>query len=105
MRLSKRWIVTGGLMAATVLGAGGIALAAAGDSDAPLTGETREKAEAAALKHVGEGTVTETEMGDDGAAYGVEILKQDGSQVEVNLDDKFAVTSTEVDDDRAEDDD
>lgn len=105
MRLRKRWIVATGLVAAGVLGAGGMSLAAARDDDAPLTGETREKAEAAALEHVGEGTVTETELGDDGATYGVEILKQDGSQVEVNLDDTFAVIGTEADDDRAEDDD
>ena len=104
MRLRKRRIVTAGLVAASVLGAVGVRVATAGDTDGPLTGETREKAEAAALKPIGEGTVTETETGDDGATYGVEILKQDGTQVEVNLDDTFAVIGTEADDDRAEDD-
>jgi len=74
------------------------------DDDAPLTGETRDKAVAAAIAHVGGGTVTETELGDDGAAYGVEVRRPDGTQVEVNLDRNYAVTSTEADDDRGDDD-
>ena len=69
------------------------------DTDAPLTGETYDRATAAALEHTGGGEVVETEEGDDGAAYGVEIVLPDGSQVEVNLDADFAVISTEADDD------
>ena len=37
-------------------------------SDAPLTGAALERATEAALAHTGGGTVTETEVGDDGAA-------------------------------------
>ena len=43
--------------------------------------------------------MTDTEVGDDGAAYGVEIRLEDGRQVEVNLDADFAVLSREADDD------
>jgi uncharacterized membrane protein YkoI len=74
------------------------------DDDAPLTGETRDRAVAAAVAHVGGGEVTETELGDDGAAYGIEVRRPDGTQVEVNLDRNYTVTSTEVDDDRGDDD-
>lgn len=67
-------------------------------TDAPLLGSDLERATAAALAHTGGGTVTDTETGDDGAAYGVEIRKPDGTEVEVGLDANFAVTSEEVDD-------
>jgi hypothetical protein len=86
---------------------GGVALAAGAGStdDAPLTGATLDRATAAALAHTGGGTVTETETGDDGAAYGVEVRLADGSQVEVNLDRDFAVVGQEADDDSGSDDD
>jgi hypothetical protein len=50
------------------------------------------------LDHVGEGTVTETEIGDDGAAYGVEVRLNDGSQVEVQIDENFNASGVEQDD-------
>lgn len=80
--------------------AAGIALAGArGDVDKPITGSNLDRATAAALEHTGGGTVTETEVGDDGAAYGVEIRLANGTQVEVNLDGNFDVIGQEVDDD------
>jgi uncharacterized membrane protein YkoI len=79
---------------------GGIAIAAGGgDDDRPLTGSTRDRAVEAALEHTGGGTVVETEAGDDGAAYGVEIRLGGGRQVEVNLDEDFKVIGQENDDD------
>jgi uncharacterized membrane protein YkoI len=97
------------VMAALVLVVGavsaGFAIAAGGDDDKPLTGSSLEKATAAALAHTGGGTVTETEVGDDGAAYGVEVLLADGRQVEVNLDENFDVIGEENDDDGANDKD
>jgi hypothetical protein len=97
------------LIAAVVLVAGalsaGIAIAAAGGGEKPLTGSALAKASAAALEHTGGGTVTETEVGDDGAAYGVEIRLADGSQVEVNLDENFDVIGQAADDDGANDQD
>jgi uncharacterized membrane protein YkoI len=78
---------------------GGIAIAAGGgDDDEPLTGTTRDRAVEAALEHTG-GTVLETEAGDDGAAYGVEIRLADGRTVEVELDETFDVIGQETDDD------
>lgn len=109
MNKRTRWLL-GSALALSMVGAGvGIGLAdtnsesgeeAEGtDSGQPLTGTDRESVEAAALKSVGGGTVTEVEVGDDGAAYGVEIRRDDGSQVEVNLDESFTVIGTEADDD------
>ena len=86
--------------------AAGIALAGAGgDDDKPITGSNLDRATAAALEHTGGGTVTETEVGDDGAAYGVEIRLADGTQVEVNLDGNFDVIGQESDDDGPNDED
>jgi uncharacterized membrane protein YkoI len=79
----------------------GIAIAAGGDDDKPITGSALAQAKAAALEHTGGGTVVETEVGDDGAAYGVEVRLDNGSQVEVNLDESFNVIGEETDDDGA----
>ena len=89
------------LAAVVVLGVAtaGIAIAAGGDDEQSLTGSTLERATAAALAHTGGGTVTETEVGDDGAAYEVEVRLENGRQVEVSLDESFAVIGQERDDD------
>lgn len=84
---------------------GATAMTAPTDDDTPLTGEAKDRAVAAAVAHVGGGEVTDTELGDGGAAYGVEVRKPDGTQVEVNLDQGYAVTHTEADDDGPGDDD
>jgi uncharacterized membrane protein YkoI len=95
------------VLAALVLAVGaisaGFAIAAGGDDDKPLTGSNLQKATAAALVHTGGGTVVETEVGDDGAAYGVEVRLDDGRVVEVNLDENFDVVGQENDDDGAGD--
>jgi hypothetical protein len=93
-------LALGGLSAGIAIAAG-----AGGDDDKPLTGSTLEKARAAALEHSGGGTVVETEAGDDGAAYGVEVRLDDGTVVEVNLDENFDVIGQETDDDGPDDED
>ena len=66
----------------------------------PITGSALAKCTAAALAGQPEGsTVTETEVGDDGAAYGVEIRRADGSEIEVNLDAGCIVIGQEAEDD------
>jgi uncharacterized membrane protein YkoI len=100
MRRRTRWMVGAGLAVAL---AGGLVAAAAatdGDTDQELTGATRDRAVAAALAATGGGTVLETEAGDDGAAYGVEVRLDDGRQVEVNLDESFKVVNQEPDEDQ-----
>jgi hypothetical protein len=78
---------------------GGVGIAAVADDDEPLRGDELRRATAAALEHTGGGTVVETEAGDDGAAFSVEVRLGDGSVVEVNLDEGFAVIGSEADDD------
>jgi hypothetical protein len=99
----RRKLIVSGAIAVAVLGVGaGVGIASSGD-DEPLTGTTEQRATEAALDHVGGGSVVETEMGDGGATYEVEIRKDDGSQVEVQLDENFNVTGSEGDDDGAGD--
>ena len=99
----KRKIVAGAVAVFAVLGVGtGVGIASSTDDDEPIAGNARGRATQAALDHVGQGTVIETEMGDDGAAYGVEIRLDDGSVVEVELDENFNVSGTESDDDSGE---
>jgi uncharacterized membrane protein YkoI len=99
--MTRRFALIAALVVAVGAIAAGIAIAAGvgGDDDEPLTGSTLAKATAAALEHTGGGTVTETEVGDDGAAYSVEVRLPSGKQVEVNLDENFNVVGQESDDD------
>ena len=97
-------IVAIALVAAAV--SGGIAIAAGvGDDDKPLTGASLQKATAAALAHTGGGTVVESEVGDDGAAYDVEVRRPDGKIVEVELDSSYGVIGSDTDDDGPNDND
>ncbi|MGH9251314.1 MAG: hypothetical protein ACRD0W_17600, partial [Acidimicrobiales bacterium] len=65
----------------------------------PITGDALEKASDAALEHTGSGSVTGTEEGDEESLYEVEVTLDDGRQVDVQLDENFAVVSTEADSD------
>lgn len=85
------------VVAAAVVGGGGFAMANSGDSSEPITGVALEKASAAALAHTGGGTVSETEAGDEDSYYEVEVTLDDGSQVDVQLDEGFNVVGGKVD--------
>jgi len=99
MDRKTKWI-GGGALAVVLIGGGtGVAIATGVGDDRPLSGSALEKATAAALQHTGGGTVIETEAGDDGAAYGVEIRLDDGRVVEIGLDANFQVIGQESDDD------
>jgi uncharacterized membrane protein YkoI len=98
----KTKLMLGGVAALLVIGVATGAGIAAQDDDTPLTGSNYDRATEAALEHTGGGTVLETEMGDGGAAYEVEIRREDGTAVEVGLNRDFEVIGSERDDDSAE---
>ena len=104
MRKHRKAVIVGAIVAVVLAIGAGVAIAGAGDDDRPLTGSTLERAKAAALEHVGGGTVLEAEVGDDGAAYSVGIRRPDGSIVEVSLDERFQVVGTIADDEGSETD-
>jgi uncharacterized membrane protein YkoI len=99
IRNRKTAIVAGLVLAAAAIG-GGAAIAAGGDddgSDTPITGAALARAKAAALEHTGGGKVTETEVGDEESLYEVEVTLPDGSQVDVQLDERFQVVGSDGD--------
>jgi len=102
MNRSRKLIAAAVAVIAVLAISTGVGIASSTDDDQPIPDDSRGRAVDTALEHVGEGTVIETEMGDDGAAYGVEIRLDDGSVIEVELDGDFNVTGTEQDDDSGE---
>jgi hypothetical protein len=103
MERRTKLIAGGALALAPIAGGTGIDLAGGGEEQ-PLAGSTLDRAVEAALASTGGGTVIESEVGDDGAAYGVEIRLEDGRVVEVALDADFNVIGEATDDDGPADD-
>ncbi|MGH9242812.1 MAG: hypothetical protein ACRD29_00520 [Acidimicrobiales bacterium] len=99
MPRQTKWIVATAASALAVVGIGtGIAVAAGGDdNEAPISGDALDRASAAALEHTGGGRVTETEVGDEEGYYEVEVTLDDGTQVDVHLDEAFNVLGSEGD--------
>lgn len=96
----KAKVIVGALAAVAVIGvAASVGFAGGSDDERSLRGSNYDRATAAALQHVGEGTVIEAEPGDGDAAYEVGIRLDDGSEVEVNLDSDFNVIDSAGDDD------
>jgi hypothetical protein len=96
----KRIAIT--IAGAVVVTAGtvGAAGALSGDDDAsdrPIPASELEQAERAALEETGGGEVTETEVDDEESTYEVEVTLDDGTQVDVQLDEDFQVVGTEDD--------
>jgi hypothetical protein len=96
---TTKFLVGGGAVVAAAIASGvTIAVAQGGDdSKAPITGDALAYASQAALAHTGGGTVTETEVGDEDSYYEVEVTLEDGSQVDVQLDERFNVIGGETD--------
>jgi hypothetical protein len=106
--MKRKTMIAAGAVAVAVLGvaATGMTMAAAGndDTDTPIGGDALQRATAAALAHTGEGRVTETEVGDEDSLYEVEVTLDDGSQIDVQLDEQFEVVGSDVDSDDGGDD-
>lgn len=100
MRKPTKFVIAGVAVAAVIGAGAGIGVAISGDddeTDVPITGAALDRAIDAALAYVGEGRVTETEVGDEEGAYEVEVTLDDGRQVDVHLDEAFNVLGTEAD--------
>ena len=99
--MQRKTKITAVGITALALAAGGVGVATAGgggdDAEAPITGSALDRASAAALEHTGGGRVTETEVGDEESLYEVEVTRDDGSQVDVQLDEGFNVVGGEPD--------
>ena len=97
--------VLAAVAAVAALGAGAAAIAGASGStedgsegpDQAITGGALDRASAAALDHTGGGQVTDTEVGDEESYYEIEVTRDYGSQVDVQLDRGFHVVGDEAD--------
>ena len=96
-------IIAGVAFAAAVAGGAGVAAASGGSDDAQegpdvaITGDALQRATDAALAETGGGRVTGTEVGDEESYYEVEVTLDDGRQVDVQLDEDFAVVGSSAD--------
>jgi hypothetical protein len=98
MTKRRKLLIVGASVLALAAGGAGVALATGGDdNEAPIEGDALSKASAAALEHTGGGTVSDTEVGDEESRYEVEVTRDDGSQVDVQLDSNFNVVGGESD--------
>jgi uncharacterized membrane protein YkoI len=96
-------LIASAVLALAAAGGTAGAVAATGDTDTAITGSARAHAEQVALATVGSGRVTETEAGDEEGYYQVEVTKDDGTQVDVNMDKSFNVIKTKTDHESAND--
>ena len=97
--MKKKTVLIGSAIAAVlVLGGTGVAVAVTEpfENDDTLTGSTLERASKAALDEVGGGKVTDSES--ENGTYEIEVTLDNGREVDVLLDDAFAVLSVDRDD-------
>jgi outer membrane lipoprotein SlyB len=103
--MSGKWVKIGAAtVAVAALAGGGVAWAPAGDSDESVTGPEADRAAAAAVAHVGGGEAAEVERAEGGAGWEVEVKRDDGSTVEVNLDQSYHVVGAQQDSENGDDD-
>ncbi len=93
--LRRAATVAATLALAAVAGAGLAFGLASGDDEHPITGPELQQASEAALAHTGGGRGTDTEVGDEEGYYEVEVTLDDGTEIDVHLDENFNVLGTE----------
>jgi len=107
MNKKQKLTMAGAAAAVLVVAGGGVAIAGSvdGATERPIEEPALQQAEDAALAETGEGEVTGTEVDDEESYYEVEVTLDDGSQVDVQLDENFGVVGSETDDESEGDDD
>jgi Peptidase propeptide and YPEB domain len=104
--IRRKAVIIGASALALAAGGAGVAVATGGDDDGterPISGSALDRASAAALEATGGGSVTETEVGDEESYYEVEVTRDDGSQVDVQLDRDFNVVGESADEESPDD--
>jgi hypothetical protein len=99
---TKAKVLIAAIAALVVAGGAATVSMATGSSDTPLEGSELERASEAALAHTGGGTVVESEAGEGSGAYEVGVLLEDGSVVEVQLDENFGIIGSGADSESGE---
>ena len=94
MRKRTKVMIVGASVLALGAGGASYAVATSEDNSQTISGPALDRASAAALAHTGGGKVTGTEVGDEESYYEVEVTFADGHQVDVQLDENFALVTT-----------
>jgi uncharacterized membrane protein YkoI len=107
MKKRTKFLIVGASALALGVGGAGVASATGGDDDSEkaITGSALDQASAAALQATGGGQVSDTEVGDEESYYEVEVTRDDGSQVDVQLDRQFNVVGSSTDEESPDDSD
>jgi hypothetical protein len=102
MSPTTRKFLTGAALTAgfAAVGMGVAGAAGSGDDsqDVPLSGTALTRAGEAALAETGGGEVVDSEVEDEENGYEVEVNLTDGRQIEVQLDENFAVVGSSEND-------
>jgi uncharacterized membrane protein YkoI len=97
MKKRTKALVIGGSVLALGGAGASYAIATGGDSSQPISGAALDRASRVALADTGGGRVTGSEVGDEESYYEVEVTLDDGDQVDVQLDENFAVVGSTTD--------
>jgi hypothetical protein len=99
MQRSRRYLVVAGSALALAAGGAGVAMATGADEgDNGVSGPAAEKATAAALRVTDGGHANAVERdSEDGATWEVEVAKNNGSTVDVRLDQNYRLVVVEGD--------
>ena len=94
-KLRRKRVILPTIAAVAVLGVGGTVWTAAANDD--VQGGERDRVGAAAVEAAGGGTAVDVETSDDrGEAYEVEVRMDDGTEVDVTLDQDLNVVSQDA---------
>ena len=105
MKRTTKFVSAAALSVGVVTAAGlTVANASSGDdgpeddrADTAIAGDALQRASDAALAYTGGGRVTGTEVGDEESKYEVEVTLDNGTQVDVQLNERFNVVADETD--------
>ena len=97
--MKKRTAILAGAAAVVVAAtAGGVAVATDDDGDVHVTGPEADRATEAALEATDGGTANSVERdNENGATWEVEVTREDGTTVDVRLDEDYEVVVVEGD--------
>lgn len=97
-KLRSKRVLIPAIATVAVLGAGATVWTATADDN--LQGDERDRVAAAAVDAAGGGEAVDVETSDDrGEAYEVEVRREDGTEVDVALDENLEVVRQDEDDD------
>jgi hypothetical protein len=103
MTRSRKLLIAGAVILVLAVGGVGIAQAVGGDTDERVKGPEADRAAKAAVDAIGGGRAVGIERDDDdGEAWEVEVVRPDGSEVEVLLTRDLQEVATETEDDQGE---